>query len=67
MSNYIDFTIGFDLVELEELFAANKAELKNMLQSSTHDGSSYTRRQMDDVRKNMAGIQQALQKLDPET
>ena len=55
------------MVEVEEILAAQKAELKKTLAAYANDGSSVTKRRIDEIHEIIAACQKALQKLAPET
>ncbi|MFO8026469.1 MAG: hypothetical protein R6U56_02255 [Opitutales bacterium] len=63
----IDYSIGFTQAEVEEILTAQKAELKKTLAAYANDGSSVTKRRIDEIHEVIAGCQKALQKLAPET
>ena len=63
----IDYSIGFNQVEVEEILAAQKAELKKTLAAYANDGSSVTKRRIDEIHTIIGACQKALQKLAPET
>lgn len=63
----IDYSIGFTVTEVEEILAAQKAELKKVLQAHSDSGTSVTKRRVDEIHAIIAGCQSALQKLDPIT
>ena len=63
----IDYSIGFTQAEVEEILAAQKAELKKTLAAYANDGSSVTKRRIDEIHEIIAACQKALQKLAPET
>lgn len=62
-----DYSIGFTLAEVEEIFATLKAELKKTISSYSESGTQVIRQKVDDIHKKMAACQKALQKLDPQT
>jgi len=61
----IDYTIGFTTSEVEEILTTQKKELKKTLASYANDGSSVTKRRIDEIHSIIAACQSALQKLDP--
>lgn len=63
----IDYSVGFTVAEVEEILAAQKAELKKTLAAYSNDGSSVTKRRVDEIHTVIASCQSALQKLDPDT
>jgi len=62
----IDYSIGFFQAEVEEILAAQKTELKKTLAAYANDGSSVTKRRIDEIHTIIAACQKALQKLAPE-
>lgn len=63
----IDYSIGFSKGEVEEILAVQKAELKKTLAAYANDGSTVTKRRIDEIHAIIAACQKALRKLDPET
>ena len=63
----IDYSIGFTQAEVEEILTAQKAELKKTLAAYANDGSSVTKRRIDEIHEIIGSCQKALLKLDPET
>lgn len=63
----IDYSIGFTQAEVEEILTAQKAELKKTLAAYANDGSSVTKRRIDEIHTIIGACQRALQKLAPET
>lgn len=63
----IDYSIGFSKQEVEEILAVQKAELKKTLAAYANDGSTVTKRRIDEIHAIIAACQKALRKLDPET
>jgi hypothetical protein len=63
----VDYSIGFTQVEVEEILTSQKAELKKTLAAYANDGSSVTKRRIDEIHTVIAACQKALQKLDPAT
>ena len=61
----IDYTVGFTALEVEEILAIQKAELKKTLSAYADNGSSVTKRRIDEIHAVIAACQRALQKLDP--
>ncbi len=45
----IDYSVGFSVVEIEEILAVHKQELKKTLTAYANDGSSYTKRHIDEI------------------
>ena len=64
---HIDYSIGFTQAEVEEILAVQKAELKKTLAAYANDGSTVTKRRIDEIHAIIAACQKALRKLDPET
>jgi chemotaxis signal transduction protein len=62
----IDYSIGFTVSEVEEILAVQKAELKKTLTAYANDGSSYSKRRIDEIHTIIGACQKALQKLDPQ-
>lgn len=63
----IDYSTGFSKDEVEEILAVQKAELKKTLAAYANDGSTVTKRRIDEIHAIIAACQRALRKLDPET
>lgn len=63
----IDYSIGFTQDEVEDILAVQKAELKKTLAAYADNGSSVTKRRIDEIHAVIAACQKALRKLDPET
>ena len=63
----VDYSVGFTVAEVEEILTSQKAELKKTLAAYANDGSSVTKRRIDEIHTVIAACQKALQKLDPET
>ena len=61
-----DYSIGFTREEVEEILAAQKAELKRTLAAWSESGSSVTKRRIDEIHAIIAACQAALRKLAPE-
>jgi hypothetical protein len=61
-----DYSIGFTREEVEEIFVAQKAELKRTLAAWSESGSSVTKRRVDEIHAIIAACQAALRKLAPE-
>jgi hypothetical protein len=66
MAQAIDYSIGFTVAEVEEILAAQKAELKKTLAAYADNTSTVTKRRIDEIHEVIAACQQALVKLDPE-
>jgi hypothetical protein len=62
----IDYSVGFSVAEIEEILAVHKAELKKTLTAYANDGSSYTKRHIDEIHTVIKACQDALVKLAPE-
>jgi hypothetical protein len=62
-----DYSIGFTQAEVEEILAAQKAELKRTLAAWSDSGSSVSKRRIDEIHEIIAACQVALRKLAPET
>jgi hypothetical protein len=62
----IDYSVGFSVTEIEEILAVHKAELKKTLTAYANDGSSYTKRHIDEIHTVIKACQDALVKLAPE-
>ena len=62
----IDYSIGFTQTEVEEILATQKAELRKTLAAYANDGSSVTKRRVDEIHTIIAACQKALQKLAPD-
>lgn len=67
MAGMIDYTIGFTTAEVEAILAVQKAELGKTLASYANDGSSVSKRRIDEIHEIIRACQEALVKLDPET
>ncbi len=61
-----DYSIGFATAEVEEILAVQKAELKKTLAAYANDGSTVTKRRIDEIHAIIGACQRALQKLDPQ-
>jgi len=66
MASTPDYSIGFTREEVEEILAAQKAELKRTLAAWSESGSSITKRRIDEIHAIIAACQTALRKLAPE-
>lgn len=62
----IDYSIGFTKTEVKKILKVHKAELKKTLAAYSNDGSSVTRRRIDEINTVIHACQKALRKLDPE-
>jgi hypothetical protein len=61
-----DYSVGFTQQEVEEILAAQKAELKRTLAAWSESGSSVSKRRIDEIHAIIAACQTALRKLAPE-
>ena len=61
-----DYTIGFTRAEVEEILAAQKAELKRTLAAWSESGSAVTKRRIDEIHAIIEACQRALRRLAPE-
>lgn len=61
-----DYSVGFTREEVEEILAAQKAELKRTLAAWSESGSSVTKRRIDEIHAIIAACQAALRKLAPD-
>lgn len=66
MASTPDYSIGFTREEVEEILAAQKAELKRTLAAWSESGSSVSKRRIDEIHAIIAACQTALRKLAPE-
>ncbi len=62
----IDYSVGFSVIEVEEILDVQKAELKKVMQSYSDSGTNVTKRRIDEIHTIIAACQSALQKLDPQ-
>lgn len=67
MANTIDYSVGFSVPEIEAILAVQKAELKKTQAAYAHDGSSVTKRRLDEIHAIIRACQNALVKLAPES
>src|SRR6185436_20843020 len=67
MASTPDYSIGFTREEVEEILAAQKAELKRTLAAWSESGSSVQKRRIDEIHAIIAACQAALRKLAPES
>ena len=67
MANVVDYSIGFTQAEVEEILAAQKAELKKTQAAYANDGSSVSKRRLDEIHAIIRACQDALVKLAPDT
>ena len=63
----VDYSVGFTVSEVEGILNAQKAELSKTLAAYANDGSSVTKRRLNEIHTIIAACQDALRKLDPET
>ena len=61
-----DYSIGFTREEVEEILAAQKAELKRTLAAWSESGSAITKRRIDEIHAIIEACQKALRRLAPE-
>ena len=61
-----DYSIGFTREEVEEILAAQKAELKRTLAAWSESGSSVQKRRIDEIHAVIAACQTALRRLAPD-
>jgi len=67
MANVVDYSIGFTVPEIEEILSAQKAELKKTQAAYANDGSSVSKRRLDEIHAIIRACQDALVKLAPDT
>lgn len=67
MANVVDYSIGFSVPEIEEILSAQKAELKKTQAAYANDGSSVSKRRLDEIHAIIRACQDALVKLAPDT
>ncbi len=67
MANLIDYSIGFTVPEIEEILTAQKAELKKTQVAYANDGSSVSKRRLDEIHAIIRACQDALVKLEPDS
>lgn len=67
MATVPDYTIGFTQVEVEEIFAELKAELKRTIASYSESGTQVIAQKVEDIHLKMKACQKALQIKDPDT
>jgi hypothetical protein len=65
MASTPDYSIGFTFEEVEEILAAQKAELKRTLAAWSESGSSISKRRVDEIHAIIAACQTALRKPSP--
>ena len=63
MASPPDYSIGFTRAEVEEILAAQKAELKHTLAAWSESGSSVSKRRVDEIHAIIEACQKALRKL----
>jgi hypothetical protein len=66
MASTPDYSVGFTRQEVEEILAAQKAELKRSLAAWSESGSAVTKRRVDEIHAIIEACQRALKKLAPE-
>ena len=66
MANVVDYSIGFTVPEIEEILSAQKAELKKTQAAYANDGSSVSKRRLDEIHAIIRACQDALAKLAPD-
>jgi hypothetical protein len=66
MASTPDYSVGFTREEVEEILAAQKAELKRTLAAWQESGSTITKRRIDEIHAIIEACQIALKKLAPE-
>ena len=66
MASTPDYSIGFTRAEVEDILAAQKAELKRTLAAWSESGSSITKRRIDEIHAIIEACQKALRRLAPE-
>lgn len=67
MATIPDFTVGFTQEEVEEIFAAQKAEYSKTLASFSDSGSQVIKRRLEEINMIMSACQTALRRFDPDT
>ena len=67
MANLIDYSIGFTVPEIEEILTTQKTELKKTQAAYANDGSSVSKRRIDEIHAIIRACQDALIKLEPDT
>ncbi len=67
MANIVDYSVGFTVSEIEEILSIQKAELKKTQAAYASDGSSVSKRRLDEIHAIIRACQDALVKLAPET
>ena len=65
MASTPDYSIGFTRAEVEEILAAQKAELKRTLAAWSDSGSAVTKRRIDEIHAVIEACQKALRRLAP--
>ncbi len=66
MASTPDYSIGFTRVEVEEILAAQKTELKRTLAAWSESGSSVQKRRVDEIHAIIEACQRALRKIAPQ-
>ncbi len=54
----VDYSVGFTVAEVEEILTAQKAELKKTLAAYANDGSSVTKRRIDEIHTVIAACRE---------
>lgn len=67
MKDVIDYSVGFTQAEVEAILAAQKKELLKTQAAYASDGSSVSKRRLDEIHSIIRACQDALKKLDPAT
>jgi hypothetical protein len=62
-----DYYTGFTQAQVEGIFAIQKAELSKAIAAYNENGTSVTKRRLDEVNLIIAGCQAALKRFDPVT
>lgn len=62
-----DYYTGFTQVEVEQILAVQKGELKKALASYSESGTSVTKRQVAEINAIIKGCQNALRRFAPTT
>ena len=66
MASTPDYSIGFTREEVDEILAAQKAELKRTLAAWSESGSAVTKRRTDEIHAIIEACQKALRRLAPD-
>ncbi len=62
----VDYSVGFSVEEIEAILAAQKLELTKTQSAYANDGSSVTKRRLEEIHAIIRACQVALVKLAPE-